>query len=110
MSHQEFSIDKLSHRLPSLLPEYLKEESPMFEAFLNAYFEYLEAEILVFEVSNKSDFSKSDIDGILNEDGTGSMLLETATVSPSPDQESSKVLYNGYDDSTNAFTDPYKVW
>ena len=109
MSHQEFSIDKLSHRLPSLLPEYLKEESPMFEAFLNAYFEYLEAEILVFEVSNKSDFSKSDIDGVLNEDGTGSMLLETATVSPSPDQESSKVLYNGYDDSTNAFTDPYKV-
>ena len=69
MSHQEFSIDKLSHRLPSLLPEYLKEESPMFEAFLNAYFEYLEAEILVLDV-------ESDIDGILNEDGT---------VFPSPD-------------------------
>ena len=84
MSHQDFTIDKLSQRLPSLLPEYLKDESPMFEAFLNAYFEYLEAEILVLE-------SESDIDGILNEDGTGSMLLETATVSPSPDQESSKV-------------------
>ena len=86
MSHQEYSIDKLSQRLPSLLPEYLKEESPMFEAFLNAYFEYLEAEILTLDVV-------SDIDGVLNEDGTGSMLLETATVSPSPDEETSKIRY-----------------
>jgi len=86
MSHQEYSIDKLSQRLPSLLPEYLKEESPMFEAFLNAYFEYLEAEILTLDVV-------SDIDGVLNEDGTGSMLVETATVSPSPDEETSKIRY-----------------
>jgi hypothetical protein len=82
MSHQDYTIDKLSQRLPSLLPEYLKNESPMFEAFLNAYFEYLEAEILVLDV-------ESDIDGILNEDGTGSMLLEAGTVSPSPDQDNS---------------------
>lgn len=86
MSHQDYTIDKLSQRLPSLLPEYLKNESPMFEAFLSAYFEYLEAEILVLDV-------ESDIDGILNEDGTGSMLLEAGTVSPSPDQENSFIKY-----------------
>ena len=69
MSHQDYTIDKLSQRLPSLLPEYLKDESPMFEAFLNAYFEYLEAEILVLDV-------ESDIDGILNEDGTGALPVD----------------------------------
>jgi hypothetical protein len=90
MSHQDYTIDKLSQRLPSLLPEYLKDESPMFEAFLNAYFEYLEAEILVLDV-------ESDIDGILNEDGTGSMLLEPATISPSPDEENSFIKYERTD-------------
>jgi len=109
MSHQDFSIDKLSHRLPSLLPEYLKEESPMFEAFLNAYFEYLESEILVFETSSKTEFAKSDIDGVSLEDGTGAILLEPATISPSPDQDSSKILYDGYNDSDEQFLSPYKV-
>ena len=84
MSHEDFAIDRLSQRLPSLLPEYLKNESPMFEAFLKAYFEYLEAEILTLS-------SQSDIDGVLFEDSTGSMLLESATVAPSPDQDTSKI-------------------
>ena len=108
MSHQEYSVDKLSQRLPSLLPEYLRDESPMFEAFLNAYFEYLEAEILTFTVSEKDELELSDIDGILNEDSTGSMLLETGTISPSPDQDSSKILLDGLAGQL-PFKSPYKV-
>jgi hypothetical protein len=86
MSHEKLAKDRLSYRLPSLLPEYLREEAPAFEAFLKAYFEFLESEVLVLT-------SQSDIDGLLLEDGTGSALFESATVSPSPDQDSSKILY-----------------
>jgi len=46
MSHEKQISERLSYRLPSLLPEYLKAEAPAFEAFLKAYFEFLEAEIL----------------------------------------------------------------
>ena len=38
MSHDNFVIDKLSHRLSQLIPEFVQEESPAFEQFLKAYF------------------------------------------------------------------------
>ena len=85
MSHDKLAKERLSYRLPSLLPEYLREEAPAFEAFLKAYFEFLESEVLVLK-------SQSDIDGLLFEDGQGSALLESATVAPSPDENSSKIL------------------
>lgn len=66
-------IDKLTHGLNSLLPQFVKDESPEFVAFIKAYFEYLEFERI--ELS-----TQSDIDGILLEQGTGSgsVLLELA--------------------------------
>ncbi len=89
MSHDKYLKDRLSYRIPSLLPEYLRDESPALESFLKAYFEYLEAEVLVFS-------SQGDIQGVQNEDGTGSILHEVATVSPSPDEQSSKILFDGF--------------
>ena len=86
MSHDKHLKDRLSYRIPSLLPEYLRDESPAFEAFLKAYFEFLEAEVLVLE-------SQSAIDCLALEDGTGGVLFESATVSPSPDEDSSKILF-----------------
>ena len=86
MSHDKYLKDRLSYRIPSLLPEYLRDESPAFEAFLKAYFEFLEAEVLVLE-------SQSAIDCLALEDGTGGVLFESATVSPSPDENSSKILF-----------------
>ena len=61
-----------------------------------------------FTVSEKDDLALSDIDGILNEDSTGSMLLETGTISPSPDQDSSKILLDGLAGQL-PFKSPYKV-
>ena len=85
MSHDNFVIDKLSHRLSQLIPEFVQEESPAFEQFLKAYFEYLESEIIVLE-------SQEEIGDILLEDGKGSVLLEPFTVAPAPDSESSKIV------------------
>lgn len=86
MSHDKYLKDRLSYRIPSLLPEYLRDESPALESFLKAYFEFLEAEVLVLE-------SQSAIDCLSLEDGTGGVLFESATVSPSPDENSSKILF-----------------
>ena len=86
MSHEKYLKDRLSYRIPSLLPEYLRDESPALESFLKAYFEFLEAEVLVLE-------SQSAIDCLALEDGTGGVLFESATVSPSPDEDSSKILF-----------------
>ena len=86
MSHDKYLKDRLSYRIPSLLPEYLRDESPALESFLKAYFEFLEAEVLVLE-------SQSAIDCLALEDGTGGVLFESATVSPSPDEDSSKILF-----------------
>ena len=47
MAHEKHIVDRLSTRLPSLLPEHIREDSPIFEMFLGAYFEYLESEIIV---------------------------------------------------------------
>jgi len=100
MAHEKYTKDKLSYRLPSLLPEYLRDEAPAFEAFLKAYFEFLEAEVLVLS-------SQSDIDGVLNEDGTGSLLLEKATVSPSPSEDSSKILQEVTLTNSNVNAEPF---
>jgi hypothetical protein len=102
MSHEKYVKERLSHRLPSLLPEYLREESPAFEAFLKAYFEYLEAEVLVLK-------SQSDIDGFLSEDGTGSLLLEKATSHPSPDEDSSKIRQERNALNPIQDADPFKL-
>ena len=63
MAHEKHIVDRLSTRLPSLLPEWIQDEAPIFEAFLQAYFEFLESEIIVLE-------SKSELEGIRLEDGT----------------------------------------
>ena len=47
MAFEKHIVDRLSTRLPSLLPEHIREDAPIFELFLNAYFEYLESEIIV---------------------------------------------------------------
>jgi hypothetical protein len=82
---QEYQTDSLSSRLPSLLPEHLRAEAPAFESFLKAYFEYLESEIVTLS-------SQQSIDTLILEDGVGSLLLEPATVSPSPTQDSAKII------------------
>ena len=102
MSHDKYLKDRLSYRIPSLLPEYLRDESPAFEAFLKAYFEFLEAEVLVLE-------SQSEIDSLQLEDGTGSALYESATVSPSPDEDSSKILYERTANNPDNDADPLEV-
>ena len=102
MSHDKYLKDRLSYRIGSLLPDYIREESPALEAFLKAYFEYLEAEVLVLE-------SQSEIDSVALEDGTGSALYESATVSPSPDENSSKILYERTAANPNEDADPLRV-
>jgi len=101
MSHEKYVIDSLSQRLPGLLPEFIREEAPVFEQFLKAYFEYLEHEILTLE-------SQSDIDGVLLEDGDGSILLEPSTVLPDPDAENSKLVFERTATNSNSNADPFK--
>ncbi len=62
MAHEKHIVDRLSTRLPSLLPEWIQDEAPIFESFLQAYFEFLESEIIVLE-------SKLELEGIRLEDG-----------------------------------------
>ena len=88
MAHEKHIVDRLSLRLPSLLPEHIREDSPIFESFIKAYFEYLESEIIVLE-------SQTDLEGIRLEDGTSEeasqLLLEDGT-SPASPQEKSRVI------------------
>ena len=83
MAHEKHIVDRLSTRLPSLLPEYIRDEAPVFELFLQSYFEYLESEIIVLS-------SKDELTGIRYEDGTSetaaAVLLEACLLytSPSP--------------------------
>ena len=79
-------IDKLSDRITSLVPDFIQDEAPVFEQFLKAYYEFLEAEVLTLS-------SQGDIDGVTLEDDSGSLLVETKTVSPSPDQDSSRLVF-----------------
>lgn len=69
---KEYATDSLSSRLPSLLPEFIREESPALEAFVKSYFEYLESEIITLS-------SQSVLDNLSLEDGVGDLLLETDT-------------------------------
>jgi len=102
MSHTEYVSESLSQRLPTLLPEYLKDEAPAFEQFIRAYFEFLEAEIITLT-------SQSDIDGILLEDSQGSIFLEPDTVGATPDRNTSKVANESSIGNINPTSDPYVV-
>ena len=85
MSSDDPNIDKLSDRITQLVPDFVQEEAPVFEQFLKAYYEFLEAEVLVLQ-------SQGDIDEFLLEDDQGKLLVETATVPASPDAETSKLI------------------
>ena len=102
MAHEKHIVDRLSTRLPSLLPEYIRDEAPVFELFLQSYFEYLESEIIVLS-------SKDELTGIRYEDGTSetaaAVLLEAGTDSSAPDISTSRLIL---DDSENP-SDPFTV-
>ena len=85
MSHTEYASNRISQRISSLLPEHVRDDAPNFVIFLKAYFEFLESEIITLK-------SQQSIEGIALEDGQGSVLLEPLTVSPSPDQDTSKLV------------------
>ena len=91
MAHQNHVVDKLSTRLSGLLPEYIREDAPIFEAFLQSYFEYLESEIIVLE-------SVDELDAIRLEDGTvegnsSVLLLEDGTDPLESDIDDAKLIY-----------------
>lgn len=92
--------ESLQDRLGTILPDFIREEAPVFESFLNAYTEYLESEIITLE-------SQETIDTLLLEDGVSSMVLETSTVSPSPDQDSSKIAFESTVTNTNQTASPF---
>lgn len=89
MAFENHIVDRLSTRISSLLPEHIREDSPVFEMFLEAYFEYLESEIIVLT-------SKGELTGIRLEDGTSetaaAVLVETGTVLSTPDADISKLI------------------
>lgn len=80
---------KLSDRLNGLLPEHVREDSPEFVAFLDAYFDFLESDILILE-------NQTDVQTIGLEDG-GSLLQETETSKPTPQDKSKFVIWDGVD-------------
>jgi len=92
MAFENHIVDRLSTRISSLLPEHIQEDAPIFEMFLEAYFEYLESEIVVLS-------SKGELTGIRLEDGTSetaaAVLIEEGTVSSTPDVETSKLIQEG---------------
>ena len=92
MAFENHIVDRLSTRLSSLLPEHIKDDAPIFEMFLEAYFEYLESEIIVLS-------SKGELTGIRLEDGTSetaaAVLLEAGTVPSTPDADISKLIQEG---------------
>ena len=104
MAHEKHIVDRLSLRLSSLLPEWIRDEAPIFESFIKAYFEYLESEIIVLE-------TQTALEGVRLEDGTSleakSLLLEDGTNPASP-QETSKILTEQYT-SDGKVLDPFKV-
>ena len=101
MSKNALNVDRISDRISSLLPDFVQDEAPVFEQFLKAYYEFLEAEVLTLE-------SLGDSDPFQLEDGQGNILAETATSGASPDAETSKLLNEKYD-TQNLTIDPFKV-
>ena len=99
MAHEKHIVDRLSTRLPSLLPEYIRDEAPVFELFLQSYFEYLESEIIVLT-------SKGELTGIRLEDGTSqtasTILIEAGTDTSAPDILTSRIIQEGV-------TEPFTV-
>ena len=89
MAFENHIVDRLSTRISSLLPEHIREDSPVFEMFLKAYFEYLESEIIVLS-------SKGELTGIRLEDGTSetaaAVLVEDGTVLSTPDAATSRLI------------------
>ena len=102
MSHESLSSNKITQRLHTILPEHVREDAPAFSAFLSAYFEFLEREVITLK-------SQSDLDGIALEDGQGSLLVEAATVSPSPDEDSSKIINESSPTNPNVSAEPLTV-
>ncbi len=94
-------VDKLLPRLNSLVPDFVQAESPEFVAFLKAYFEFLEHETVVLK-------SQSTIDNVGLEDGSGDILYETATISPSTTADN-KILLETTPDNPNTAADPFTV-
>ena len=86
MANKNFDIQRLTDRLPNLLPDFVMDEAPVFEQFLKAYFEFLEAEILTLS-------SQGDLDEILLENDEGYLLVEEKTVEPAPDASTSRLLH-----------------
>ena len=79
MQNGSVNIDKLSDRISSLVPSFIQEDAPVFEQFLKAYFEFLEAEILTLE-------SQGDLDSIQLEDVfQGYLLVEPTSLPDAPD-------------------------
>lgn len=94
MSAQGLDItETLSERMIGLIPDYIRDEAPVFEQFLRAYFEYLEAEIIIID-------TQENIDVIASEDGMSAILYESATTAPSPDKDFSKIAF---EQSSNNF-------
>jgi len=91
MAHQNHIVDKLSTRLSGLLPEYIREDAPIFEAFLQSYFEYLESEILVLESVDELDAMKLE-DGTV-EGNSSVLLLEDGTDPLESDVDNAKLIY-----------------
>lgn len=89
MAHQDHIVDKLSTRIGSIIPSYIQEEAPIFEAFLESYFEYLESEIITLDTIKA-------LDGVQLEEGTqietGAFLLEEGTDANAPDIGDAKLL------------------
>ena len=90
MAFENHIVDRLSTRISGLLPEHIREDSPIFEMFIEAYFEYLESEIITLS-------SKGELEGIRLEDGTSesaaAVLIETGTASSEPDVDTSRILH-----------------
>jgi hypothetical protein len=95
------TVDKLLPRLNSLVPDFVQSESPEFIAFLKAYFEFLEQETIVLK-------SQSTIDNLGLEDGSGDILFETATISPSTSSVN-KILMERTAINAEQDADPFTV-
>ena len=99
MSHYK-TINKLSHRLQDLVPDFIQDESPEFIAFLEAYFEFLESAILTLE-------TPEELDTVGLEDG-GSLIQEEATAKPTP-QAVSKFIFEQNSNNENIDAGPFEA-